>query len=57
METPGPDEAVIVRQQKIATSNTRLEPRTREFFFNLGKFTRRRTLDKGPDADDSRPAL
>jgi hypothetical protein len=38
METPGADAAVVVRQQEIAASNTRLEQKILEFFFNLRKF-------------------
>jgi hypothetical protein len=56
METPGPDEAVVVRQQQIAASNTGLEQRTREFFFNLRKFTHRRERHKRPPGDNSEDA-
>jgi hypothetical protein len=53
---PGAGKAVAVRQREIAPNNTRPKQRRREFLFNLVEFRRRRTPDKGPDADDSRPA-
>ena len=56
METPGTDEAVVVRQQKIAPSNT-TRSRGRESSFSiLGNLRGDEPRDKGPDADDSRPA-
>jgi hypothetical protein len=38
MEMPGTDAAAVVRQEEIAASNTKLEQKKREFFFNLRKF-------------------
>ena len=50
IETPGTGAAVVVRQREIAASNTRLEPRTREFFSILWKFTRAANPGyKGPE--------